>query len=347
MFRIDGATAGLALPAPAAAGMPGFFLAPNPGSGTPGTLVTPDWLNTVQEELEAILAAAGLVGSKTSNAQVLSALVVLFQARLGFVPVQQGTGVGQLADLVKLGWKVNGKLGLTIDVTDLGNVALEPWATAADSAVLASAETFSTTAIAALQLGFKNLGAFSSNGTFVVPANVFKIKVRIVGGGGPGGGGNGSYGGAGGGAGGYVEGVYPVVPGQSYPVTAGAAGLAGAAGSNNGSPGGTTSFGTLCSATGGTCGAGLGATSSAGGLGGSAYTVAGGFAMGGGCGGDGNSSAGLAPGGNGGASPFGGGGRAGQGGGVSAGPYGAGGGACYGTSGIGGNGQVGLAIVEF
>lgn len=79
MFRIDGATAGSALPTPAAAGTPGFFLAPNPGTGTPGTLVTNDWLNTVQEEFLSILTAASMTEDKTSNIQVLAALRLLFQ----------------------------------------------------------------------------------------------------------------------------------------------------------------------------------------------------------------------------------------------------------------------------
>jgi len=47
------------------------------------------------------------------------------QNLLGFTPVQQGTGVGQTSNVVKLGWSAGSKLKLTIDTTDLGNVALE------------------------------------------------------------------------------------------------------------------------------------------------------------------------------------------------------------------------------
>lgn len=48
---------------------------------------------------------------------------------LGFTPVQQGTGVGQTTNTVKVGWSNAGKLKLTVDVTDLGNFALESWVT--------------------------------------------------------------------------------------------------------------------------------------------------------------------------------------------------------------------------
>lgn len=43
------------------------------------------------------------------------------QTRLGYTPVQQGTGAGQLNNVVKLGWSDIG-LKLTIDETDMGNV---------------------------------------------------------------------------------------------------------------------------------------------------------------------------------------------------------------------------------
>jgi len=64
-------------------------------------------------------------------------------ARLGFTPVQQGTGVNQLPNVVKIGWGAGSTLLLTIDATDFGNV----WpvsisgnaATASDSAKLGGA----------------------------------------------------------------------------------------------------------------------------------------------------------------------------------------------------------------
>lgn len=48
---------------------------------------------------------------------------------LGFTPVQQGTGVLQLANIVKIGYTAAGKVRVTIDNSDLGNFALETWVT--------------------------------------------------------------------------------------------------------------------------------------------------------------------------------------------------------------------------
>lgn len=47
--------------------------------------------------------------------------------RLGFTPVQQGTGVGQSANVLKLGWSAGGKIKATVDASDLGAIALESW----------------------------------------------------------------------------------------------------------------------------------------------------------------------------------------------------------------------------
>lgn len=46
-------------------------------------------------------------------------------ARLGYNPVQQGTGFGQGTNPVKIGWKVGARLGLTVDTVDLGNFVLD------------------------------------------------------------------------------------------------------------------------------------------------------------------------------------------------------------------------------
>ncbi len=76
--------------------------------------------------------------------------------------------------------------------------------------------------------------AFTTSGTFTVPAGVTSINVVVVGGGGSGG-----YNGTGGGGGGgYASGTYTVTPLATIPVTVGTVG-------------GTTSVGTFCQATGG------------------------------------------------------------------------------------------------
>jgi hypothetical protein len=67
MHRIDSSTAT----------PDGRFTEGNPTIPVPATTVTAEWLNSVQEELVAILTAAGIVPNKASNVQVLSAILDL------------------------------------------------------------------------------------------------------------------------------------------------------------------------------------------------------------------------------------------------------------------------------
>ena len=147
-----------------------------------------------------------------------------------------------------------------------------------------------------------NFQVFDANGTFVVPAGVTRVMVEVWGGGGGGGASSqtGAGGGGGGGGGGYGRQFLTVTPGASHGITIGAGGGAGGTG-------GTTSFGTLLSASGGTGGASAGSTGggAAGGNGGTsvaALNVAGGS---GGGSGNGDTQA-TAAGGMGGAAPNGG-----------------------------------------
>nr|WP_314074898.1 hypothetical protein [uncultured Roseococcus sp.] len=82
MFRIDNSTAAAVLPTPLAPGVPGYFSAGNPISGTPATVVDADWLNFVQEELIAFLVAAGIAPDRTNLTQVLAACRSMFAGRL-------------------------------------------------------------------------------------------------------------------------------------------------------------------------------------------------------------------------------------------------------------------------
>ena len=108
-----------------------------------------------------------------------------------------------------------------------------------------------------LMPGYRNMAFFGPGGSqwWVAPPGVTVVKLRLWGGGGAGGAGNGGAGGGGAG-GGALEGFVSVTPGTSYPVTVGAGGT-------NGGPGGTSSFGTIASVTGG----GAGSPGSAGGAG--------------------------------------------------------------------------------
>ncbi len=90
MFRIDDPTAAAALPAPEAAGAEGYFTEGNPGV-TQATLVRASWLNMIQEELTAIVTAAGLARSKTTYNQVLTAIKALQQS--GTAKYAADTGV--------------------------------------------------------------------------------------------------------------------------------------------------------------------------------------------------------------------------------------------------------------
>jgi|BEDMetMinimDraft_2_1075160.scaffolds.fasta_scaffold00285_10 hypothetical protein len=146
------------------------------------------------------------------------------------VPAASGTQTPPPADP---GW-----IGLYVVSISYGTTSL----TSANVTPLPTAP-FIPYKLPALSPGVSNLQAFSQSGTFVVPAGVTRVRVRLWGGGGGGGAGGGSAG-AGGSGGGYGEGYFPVSPGQSIAVTVGIGGGSGAAG-------GTTTFGTLASASGG------------------------------------------------------------------------------------------------
>ena len=107
----------------------------------------------------------------------------------------------------------------------------------------------------ALRPGFAAMQSFTASGSFTVPAGVSQVRVRAVGGGGSGGY-HASIPGGGGGGGGRVEAIITgLVPGQAIPVMVGAGGAVPASPAIGGQ-GGTSSFGTFISATGGGGGGG-------------------------------------------------------------------------------------------
>ena len=112
---------------------------------------------------------------------------------------------------------------------------------------------------------YQTVQTFSTSGTWTKPAGVTKIIVEVVGGGG---GGARSCewgedcGGGGGGGGGYCKKLVDVSAISSISMTVGAGGAAQPNQMDNGSPGGTSTFGTspvYCQATGG--GGGIGGSS--------------------------------------------------------------------------------------
>lgn len=127
---------------------------------------------------------------------------------------------------------------------------------------------------------------------FIVPANVSRIRVKLLGPGGSGGGYGGA--GAGGGGGGGTQKTYDVVPGQTFSYTLGTPGQ-GVTSGNWGQSGSTSTFGAGLSATGGL--GGQNGTSNA--VGGSGGNGSGGDINGtGGSGGDGGVGAGAVRNGN-------------------------------------------------
>lgn len=107
-----------------------------------------------------------------------------------------------------------------------------------------------------------NMQVFTSSGSFTVPSGVTKLEVEVRGGGG-GAGGSTTFPGQGGCGGGYGQGVFTVTAGSTHTVTVGAGG--GGSATGTGIAGGTSSFGTLISATGGGGGTANGSAGCAGG----------------------------------------------------------------------------------
>ena len=141
----------------------------------------------------------------------------------------------------------NGWVGLYVITVTYGQTAV----TAASISALPGAP-FLGWKLPALRPGFASaVQSFASSGSFVVPAGVSQVEVEVWGAG------AGSYASSttlpsgGGAGGGYArKRVAGLTPGQIIPVTVGIGGLAGSASTAPG-PGGSTSFGSYVSATGG------------------------------------------------------------------------------------------------
>ncbi len=219
-----------------------------------------------------------------------------------------------------------------------------------NTAALEASFTFAVRSVS----GPSSVTVFNTAGTFTwtCPAGVFFVKKAIVtGGGGAGAPSNGSFpptgstdvSGGGGGAGGTAIGIaIPVVPGTEYTITVAAGGAGGDV------SGGTSSFATFISATGGARSIFSSTASSAGG--GPGVGIGGAINLSGGWGGDGQSGTVAFPG-NGGSSYWGGGIRAFNGGGAApaTGAPGGGGGGSYASpvNTPGTNGLNGIVVLEY
>ncbi|MDF3932309.1 phage tail protein [Pseudomonas citronellolis] len=100
-------------------------------TGVPAAPTAAVGTNTTQLATTAFVTAATYSKSAIDSAlqplisaEAVSQLLVGYQAKLGYAPVQMGTGVGQTNNVVKLGWD-GANLRLTIDATDMGSVWTE------------------------------------------------------------------------------------------------------------------------------------------------------------------------------------------------------------------------------
>lgn len=59
------------------------FTAGNPTTGTPATVVTADWMNSVQEEMANVIEGAGIILNKAANNQLAAAISALIAAATG------------------------------------------------------------------------------------------------------------------------------------------------------------------------------------------------------------------------------------------------------------------------
>ncbi|MBB5357540.1 hypothetical protein HDE76_000722 [Rhodanobacter sp. ANJX3] len=81
-----------------------------------------------QTVVQSVAGRTGNVTISTGDVGGLQGLLDAKQGTLGFNPVQQGTGIGQTTNTIKIGWSSGAKLKVTVDSTDLGNIATENWA---------------------------------------------------------------------------------------------------------------------------------------------------------------------------------------------------------------------------
>ena len=85
-------------------------------------------------------SSSPIVPTPTAPTQVANkAYADTKQTNLGFTPVQQGTGIGQSANAVKIGWSSESRLKVTVDVTDLGNIVMDNHIGVANSSLVKTA----------------------------------------------------------------------------------------------------------------------------------------------------------------------------------------------------------------
>lgn len=286
MHRLSNGTQATSLPVPAAVtGTPGYATQGSPGV-TPASDIDPDQWNAMQEELVAIVTAAGIALDKTDNGQVLKALQTLFLSLAGAYAVDTGTAnalaialtpaPASLAALTGVPLRVKKNASVNTGAVTLAVGALAATAVVHPDGTALTAGDLPSGGILSVSFDGTNFVLQSPWGTSLCGVQVFAtagtatymptagtkaVVVEVQGAGGAGGGaaitGAGQVSlGSGGAAGAFA--ISRLTSGFSgVAITVGAAGVgaAGAAGGN----GGTSSFGTLISAPGGLGGSATGA----------------------------------------------------------------------------------------
>lgn len=98
MYRIDTANNVAVLPAKKPSAEAQGYFNNNPGAGS-GTVVSGDWLNTVQEEIVGVIAGASIALNRNSNGQLLAAIQALVA---GVMPT--GSRIGFTGQTAPAGW---------------------------------------------------------------------------------------------------------------------------------------------------------------------------------------------------------------------------------------------------
>lgn len=239
-----------------------------------GTFVGADWLNSVQEEIMAVIERAEFVAARARLTQLVEAIrsqrmnYLTPDGAANALTVTLDPAPDSWSDLIGVPIRMKIAAANTDAVTlspnalapksmvSVGGNALKPGQLPAGAIVTAIYDGTNVQVSAPLAPRFStSLTAISvaGAGNYVVPAGVYRIGVAVWSGGSGGGGGASSangYCGTGAAGPGYAYKEIDVTPGQVIPYVVGAAGVGGTAG-NSGGAGQTTSFGAYVSATAG------------------------------------------------------------------------------------------------
>lgn len=292
MQRVTRSTAVAVMPSPPASpGTPGYFTGGDPINSIPATIPGYEFFNQIQEEPIAVILDAGIVLDAAvltqlrqairrvagGNVTTITATTALTADHAGLVLASAAAGNVTLT-LPAANAAGGRPMRLTIVRTESSANTLTIQRAGTDTVNGVTGGPLPTGAIVHLVsdgasawtvvggAGLRQVEHYTAGGNSTVPWWARRARVAVWGAGGSGGGSSSlSFPGGGGGPGGYGEGTYQVWPGTVIPVTVGT----GTAGAN----GGSSSFGTYLSCTGGTKG-GEG-TGSAVGSGGAAGTATG------------------------------------------------------------------------